>query len=406
MDQRNEIMKFSNINLVEYLNKTHKTVDNFLIETQKHNLKKYMKTLNSELYKSFISNSDSLLNILDTYAFCYGILNNFQVPKTTHEDEEPNINTLKCKELDRKFNRFEDDMSPFLTGKRFLVTSEYFNDKKYYLILSNDILFIGELKDEKSKKYILKHSFNKNVIKMKKHKKSIEIIVEGIKYDLTADKELIDEFYELYTETAFEMKNAEDTKKTANKELIKYFIVTEQMEKLVKYLEKFEKVELNMAEVKLFNKGELKMLLNVSKFPEKIFSSFIDASFTENLNKINKIQTLNALINEIFDYLEEFVSSLEQLYDDLSIPLFSLPLNIESFIYQIFQSLEKRVFNKFYKLKITNENLELIKKRLIFKQYDYSYMFNKILERKSQFGAKCMEITREEIKELLNKYLL
>ncbi|ORD94752.1 hypothetical protein ECANGB1_42 [Enterospora canceri] len=403
MEDREKIIKFKNINIVDYLNKTHKTADNFLIETQKHNLKKYMKELNTELYKTFVNNSDDLLDILNAYDFCFDLLSDFSAPRINHDDgTNTEITQLNCKEFEKKTARFEDDLTAFKTENRYLVTTEYFNEKKYYVILTNDLMFIGQKIQGEDKKYRLKNVFNRNIVEMKMFDNYIGVTVDGIKYTFTGETDALTDFYDLFTDTTYFMQKEGDE---INKDLVKYFIITEQFEKLAEYSEKYPHVEINTESIEPRNEEELKQLLRISRNKNKMFSAFVNRSFESGLSKINKIQVLEKLIEEIFEFFYMFLDDLRLLHSNLDMENWTMNLLIESFIKKIFNTIEKRIFNKFLELKITNENLKLIQSKLVFKEYNYVYMFDQLLRRKEGFSKKCLEMTKNEINVLLDSFM-
>lgn len=424
MENRDKVFEFQNINIIEYLNKTHKTTDNFLIETQKHNLKKYMGGLNGELYKSFVTNSDDLLEILNTYETCYSVINQFNTGSnlaghnytSSHEDA---ISVFRCKELSKKLEKFEDDLEQYLTSKRYLVTSEYFNDRRYYFVLTNDILIIGKLRD---KKYKLQHIFYKRILQVTLNDGYILLKAGEREFTLSNQQDKLVDFYDLFNDTEF----IEDEDEKINKTLIKYFILTEQTEKLTEYIKKYNSLEINTSannspssntsigsydsgSINIYSCDQLILILGISKNPTKAFSEFLYSTFESGLLKINKIQELSSLIVETFDYFYDFIKELNVLVENLrdkqiNIEQYNILISIELFITRIFVSFEKRVFNKFYELKITNENLKLIEDKLVFGDYNYHYMFERLLKRKESFSLRCIELAKTEITELLNGY--
>lgn len=403
MNNREKIIEFQNINIKDYLNKVHKTSDNFLIETQKHNLKKYMEELNTELYKGFINNSDGLLKILNTYDYCYNLLNDFNIPRTSHSQNTIDTVLFICKEFEKKIKRFEDDLTPYLTGKRYLITSGHFTDNKYYCILTNDLLFLGE-RIPNSKQYKLLHIFSKNVIHLTLTSSYLELSVQKNKFILTGTSEELQEFYDLFFDIKLEDSEVSLNENELNMELIEYYIITEQIDKLANYIKPIKKVNVNIKKIIFYDESILKQILDISIDPYKTFLEFITNLFKIGLGKINKIQPLNILINEIFDYLYCLVDEINKILIKIELKPYWINLIIHDCIIIIFNTLEKRIFNKFYELKITNNNLKLIETKLVWKHYNFHYMFQTLLTQKKDFSLRCLEIAKKEITKLLNSF--
>lgn len=419
MENRDKIMQFQNVNITDYLNKIHKSADNFLIETQKHNLKKYMSELNSELYKSFVNNSDGLLMILNTYDYSYGLLNEFNSNsfKSTYENNtEDALNTLIGKELVKKFDKFDDDLSTYITNKRYLVTDEYFNDKDIYCILTNDVLFIGERigvknsKNTENKKYELKHALSKTIVDIKRNEGTLTIKAGAIKFELTNEPESTQIFYDAFVEFSTNADGNAMNKDEMDRDLVKYYVMTEQIDRLNEYVQKFSYGEIKSKMLKIRDMNELQSVLKISKNKNKVFHEYIVENFNNNLMNINKIQELNALITEIFAFLDKYVEKLDEIYKIFEkqkiLDEYYKYLNIEAFIERIFNYLEKRVYNKFYQLKITDSNLKLIEKRLVLKNYNFHCLFEELLKRKEGFSMRCLDIGKKEIDALLDKYIV
>lgn len=319
-----EINKFKDIDIVDYLNKTHKTSDKFLVETQIHNLKKYQKKLNEDLYSAFITNSDALINILDTYQYSYNILLGLNASKNiNHEDNEVNIHIDKCKELSRKFRYFNNDMDPFVTDERYLVMAGFYNEDKIYLVISNDLTFIG-IKTEK--KYELKNSFSNKLVSVTMKGKDLQLKIQKIEYLIKGSKESLQDIIDIYDEVNYAYHNEENRQKSAiDKDLVKFYIISEQFNLLKDYLKDFNKIELNLTNIPVYSFSQLKTLMKISKNDKSIFRKFIIYKFNKGLSKIDKVQEVKSLIDEMFEYLFLYVDSLEKLYNKLCLSLETLP---------------------------------------------------------------------------------
>ena len=405
MEDNRKILSFANIDIIEYLNKVHITPDNFLVETQKHNLKKYKNELNEHLHLSFIENCDSLLKILDTYKFCHELIQGCSIPKPIQD--VPNTNAKESKDLAKAFKPFADDMSPFLTNERLLVKAEAF--KEFYCVLTNDLLFIGE-KENNSKKYTLKNSFSKSIAELtKSHNELVVTATSGSKYIFTSDKETIAEFYDAFQEIIYEYspENDNSTDKTdIDQNLIEFYIQTEQIYELKKYLAKLPHQEPTvlraLKNLKITNTEDLKTAMDIFRDPIEIFNDYCLERFSVGLESLNKIQLIEGLINDSFDYLEEFTGQLEHICNKIDVSQMHFILCVERLILKVFDFLEKRIFNKFYEIAINNQNIKLIKSRLRLRKMDFRYLTTALLDRREDFARGCIENAKKEIKERLD----
>lgn len=472
MENSQEILGFANIDIVDYLNKIHVTPDHFLIENQKHNLKKYQKELNDHLHLLFLENCDSLLTVLDTYNFCYSMIDGLVVPTFLNENEDDNIHAPACLELKKAFKLFKDDMNAFLTGERYLIASEVFG--QYYCVLTNDILFIGQTEVQesdydisssdnayanKTPEYTLKSCFNKNAIVLINN--GTELVVHAnnaVKYTMNAKCEIVDEFYSIFQESIYDptdvntVQNGVWDSMNIDQEYIEYLIETEQICELQTQLKTMAKNETEKKILKkqiskyLFNKkikisniSELKILLDIFDEPLNFLRNFLLTRFSENIYKLNKIQRTNGLINDAFDYLEMWVSEIKYLYGigeeennsnhDLDSNIFidknssetdsktaSIKLSysffahflitIESAILKIFNVLERRIHNKFYKNDENQSAMNLIKKRLCFQEMDFVYLADILVSRRIEFSEGCISRAKKEIKQKIDSMFI
>ncbi|ORE00497.1 hypothetical protein A0H76_512 [Hepatospora eriocheir] len=398
-----EINKFKDIDIVDYLNKTHKTSDKFLVETQIHNLKKYQKKLNEDLYSAFITNSDALINILDTYQYSYNILLGLNASKNiNHESNEVNIHIDKCKELSRKFRYFNNDMDPFVTDERYLVMAGFYNEDKIYLVISNDLTFIG-IKTEK--KYELKNSFSNKLVSVTMKGKDLQLKIQKIEYLIKGSKESLQDIIDIYDEVNYAYHNEENRQKSAiDKDLVKFYIISEQFNLLKDYLKDFNKIELNLTNIPVYSFSQLKTLMKISKNDKSIFRKFIIYKFNKGLSKIDKVQEVRSLIDEMFEYLFLYVESLEKLYNKLCLSLETLPLDIELLIKEVLNSLSKRIYNKSFQIDNTNEYLDLVESKLVFNGYNYKYLFKEFTDQNKNFNEKCIKEAEDQMNEILKKY--
>lgn len=411
MEDNQKILKLGKIDLVEYLNKVHISPDSFLVETQKHNLLKYQDQLNKYLHGAFVENCDELLAILDIYKYCHAMIQTIHPPKLVVDDPELDVHGSGCKEFVRACRPFEDNMDPFVTTGRFLIREDVFGE--LYCVLTNDLLFIGEENKEAhdeggQPRYTLRSSFGTGVIDVARAEGCLRISTgTGLSYTLKGDEDELDEFYDAYQETVYEYPQDADGGKepgpSMDTDLVEYFVATEQIGRLKRYAEGQqcpEKIVLgSFSRLKIADAADLKTAMSIFENPQKIFNSFILDRFSDGLQNLNKIQRVQSLLNDSFDYLEAFVELLEGVAAETGVSRRSFVLCVEELVLCLFGSVEKRVFNKFYEISINNSNLRLIEDRLRFRSLDFRYLTQTLLARRDSFSKACVENAKKEIKE-------
>ncbi len=352
LNNRDEIMKFNHFNIIQYLNKIHVTDDKFLIDTQKHNLNKYKKGLDEYLHKIFKEKANSMIPMLITYQ---KIQENYEITETYSKLSElktnileENDNTISKEKQDllkSKFCYFEQEMSQYETGSRFLIYDGFFNKKDTYVLVTNDLTFIGDL-NKNNKKFKLKHCLGNKIIEIQKSDENRVILeINNQKIILNGD---VQDFTEALEEVNFEYKNSLSLKSNVDKDLVKYYVVTNQYKNLKNYLKNYEKIELEVENFNITTFKELKLILETTKNKNDVLIKFIKTVFRKYLKKIDKLKSIEVVITEVFDILVDFTKSVEDLYKNLAHLL--NPFLIEELIMIGFELIEKRIFNKFNQL--------------------------------------------------------
>lgn len=408
MEDNQKILSFASIDVTEYLNKTHRTADHFLIETQKHNLEKYQKELNDYLHLSFVANCDSLLAILDTYKYCHEHLQTCRIPKLMQNEAAASINEPQSKEFAKRCKKFVDDVEPFITKERFLVADAFFNDGKHYCVLTNDLIFIGE-QEKHGERYVLRNAISKNIVEMERTDKALTITATGgVSYVLREKKEALDAFYDAFQEAVYEYRGedrAEAVSAVVDEELIEYYLETEQIGALKEYLDGLEcptPIRLQALDgLRITGPEDLKIAMQISKEPSAVFSRFALERFRHGLGALNKIQRVHGLVGDVFDCLEDFAEQLAGIAEKTGLPQMDYVLCVEQLVQAAFDTVDRRIFNKFYEITITEENMELIKSRLRFKGLDFRYLINRLEDRRKAFAGACVENAKKEIGERL-----
>lgn len=430
-------MELGNISLTDYLNKVHVTSDPFLIETQKHSIEKYKTELDNFLHLSFAENCDALLQILDTYKYCRSLLESMVVPQIAGEEAPCSVNAAGQKKFVQACRRFTSSMAPFFTPDRFLVKAAEFEG--LYCVMTNDLLFVGlesgtELEknvmraveigrkesrshesggspnssdENQTRSYVLANSLDKHAVSLAKAGSHLVLSNRtGLSYELRADPETIEEFYDAYQGDVYDPSSPPPADSNIDRALVEFYIETEQIGKLADYA-----VETKSAGTILHgpnqplvitNPEDLKKAMVIFNNPLQIFMEFVSQRFAAGLLGINKIQRVRELIDDTFDFLEGFVAQLEEIVAENEFPRQFLILSIEQLIIQIFEFLDKRIFNKFYEVAMSNENIQRIKERLAFRKFDFCYLIRRLTERRNSFADVCIAKAKKEIDEKLD----
>ncbi|KAI4292297.1 hypothetical protein PAPHI01_1571 [Pancytospora philotis] len=443
MEDHHKIIKLGSIDITEYLNKTHATSDDFLVETQKHNMKKYKEELDDFLHISFVENCDALLAILDTYKDCRTLLQDAVAPKIVQQQHGLSANVPGCKAFEKACRHFHDDLRPFCTGQRYLLKATAFEN--YFCLLTNDLIFVGEEVAESPQqssveelrhgsdsteseqagsstgnmrtrggtapKYVLRNTLDKTAVKFSKEDGCLLLDAStGASYELRGGQEDMDEFFEAFQGDVVEEAAPPRHKKPLDHALIEYYIETEQIDKLGAYAAETgcagEILLPAHSSLRITSLEELKVVTGIFQDSSHIFIGFVVERFAAGLQTINKIQKVGDLIGDTFDYLDEFVGKLRAIQSEGGCQKPVFVLAVEQLVLCIFEFLDKRIFNKFYDVVINRENVKLIESRLVFQNLDFSYLLEQLAERRQRFADKCVEKAKREIDERLDALLL
>lgn len=404
MENDQKILRLGEIDIVEYINKTHVVSDTFLVETQKHDLESYQEELNSYLHLAFLENCDPLLAILETYKECHMLLEGIEAPRLFLEEPKINLNAAESKEFERACRHFADDMSLFFTDSRYLVKADTFGD--YYCVLTNDLLFIGEKAGDG--KYTLRNSLARPILNISRGDSKLNIGTNtGISYALPGDKDAIDEFYDAIHENVEDFPAATETKPfpDIDHDLVEYYVETGQYKSLEAYIDEHncpgEVVLGSSRRLQIMTIEELRRAMRIFSDSACIFNEFMQDRFAVGLHKINKVQRTQGFIDDTFDYLEEFIEEMDSICVEAGITRHSELLCMERLILRTFGFIEKRVFSKFCEISLSSATLELIKGRLRFQELDFTYLMKTLLERRDAFEAACVENAKKEITQRL-----
>lgn len=420
LDFNAKLLKYKNFNLVKHINEVLPKFEKSVLTMERDSIIKSKKEVETEIFKSFILNSDSLLEILNTHEKVYSQVNDLQLISDYFNKINIGINYSEPKFIDKKkvqnfkriIEKFNTDLSSFDTGERTLEYYDIFKNKvKYILFLCNDILIIGKINDNDS--YSLINAFNLSVLKIKILKTELQIILSQTKFIFYGSEKKIQNFYDKFYYLCYFQENSIVTSKKEsnfeNDEMIEYALKTEKIEFLIN-LKVFD-----ISNINFFDKQKFFKFIEILKTKKMILESnifivnFLNEKLKKKLQEINKIKTLVDLICNIFDfyylYYDEEIKLIDEIEKIIVVDKIKIMLMIENQIYFCFKSFEKRIFSKRYNLKTLNDILNLIAEKLKFKGNDFSYLIDYFKIKIESQKEELLENAKREILKILEKYV-
>lgn len=224
------------INITDYLNKIHIDKDRAIIENNKHNMYKYRDELNTQIHMTFIENSHAFLKILEVYQYSYKMLNGMCLNNA--ETKTRHVSKIYCKEFEKATRYFEESMGHYLTSERYLVREGVFD--KYFILLTNDMVFIGKQSNVNKQKYELLHALGKGIVEISSDNKMMEVsTTSGIRYKIKGDAEEIETFHNAFKELqSGQDECGEKDVGEVDEELVEYCLFTNDLGRLQSYLDK------------------------------------------------------------------------------------------------------------------------------------------------------------------------
>lgn len=409
MENNEHLLKFKNIELVDYINKTHPKADLIAIESERNTLAKLLKTVDEVTFQYFIQKQDPLLKLLETHQKCSEIIKEFQGSQKTQVSQAEEV-VLYSTELKKAFDSFENDMAIFLTDERRFIASAIFNQEKVICVLTNDLLFIGECGEENTKKYKLKRSVSKEVVQMEIDGETLKISLDGSICEVKGSKMDISNFYESFQEVSYTFI-VEDKKVQLDYELIGYYLETRKYIGLVEYLGGFD----GAAEENLPNLLENAAFLDeyslfavgtITKDPTNFYKIFFCERFKSGLAQINKIQTLQRYINDIFEFLREFSQELLKCHEKNYLTKSMYILIIEKCVKYALHYVEPRIANhkELHHGEKHGEVMDVIREKLQFSNLNFRYLI-KEMEFKRIRSQGLMEQGKQKIQAEIESFL-
>lgn len=314
MENNEKFLSLRNIELTSYINSKHQKLDLIELEAEKNAIENLLKRANEELFQYFLRKQDPLLQLLETHQKCSTAVNTFQKMQK-HDIRKGKAVDTHSAELKKKFELFKDDMSIFLTNDRYFISSAVFDGGEIFLLLTNDLLFVGE-KD--GQKYKLKRSMNKEIVDLELAEDVLRLFLDGATCELKGSKVDVENFFECFQEVSYEFKPGK--RDAVDYDFVEYCLETKKYSVLVEYLETLDcKPDDRLValvnsvsvhdELALFAHG--KILGGMPKF----FREFFLARFKVGLRGINRLQALEAYVADVFAFVTDFSRELRKYCD-------------------------------------------------------------------------------------------
>lgn len=412
-----ELIKFKNIDLVEYINKKHQSVDVIEIESEKNAINSILKSVNEEALRFFLEKKDPLLNLLEIHQNCYETIEKFNNDERIQFKEE-NENKIYSKELEKKLKLFIEDTTIFLTEERYFVHSETFNNDEVLCVLTNDLLFVGERVSDG--RFKLKRSISVECVKMEIDKIHLKIILDGSHCDLTGSKEDVESFFESFLEISYKYRKEIDETVRVDFELILYYIQTRRFEELKEYQKSIKGASIEdekwiEVESMLDSSDAFSSIIPFLQDPTNFCKKFFIQKLKKSLIQVNKIQLLKSYVEDIFAFVEDYALQLNDYFQRLSLKKRVFVLILEECYRFVIQYLEPRIIsfirNNPDKSKIA-EILELIQNKLVVVSkedsesilLDFKYLIDEINLSRPVKKTE-LEKSKEKIRSIIQRYL-
>lgn len=408
MENNEQLLKFRNIELVDYINKKHTKVDLVEIESEKNALNSLIKSVNEDIFRYFLQRQDPLLKLLEIHQECFEIIKSFQKCQKGQMKQSEEID-LSSAELKKKLGLFADDMSIFLTDDRYFITSAVFNEGTVLCVLTNDLIFIGEKDD--SDKFKLRRSLSKDAVRLEMTESTLKIMLDGSVCELNGSKVDIENLFELFQEVSYRFEVESDKGRSIDYELVKYYLETKKFSCLIDYLDGIgrpqdETLDMLLDMVEISDEFTLFALGKVSGDSTNFFKKFFYERFKLGLAGVNRIQRLDKYIRSIFEYIREFSLEFYKYCERDSLTKQAYVLTMEECTRFALQHIEPRVVShcRIHDLKAGNGLISDIYEKLRFSDLNFRYLIKEVNIKKAA-SRSSVEQSKLRIKEEVEKFL-
>lgn len=349
----------------------NKSSPKFSLPIIKSNLELYStikKQIEKELYKNFLNNCDKIIHLLTSFnkvakisAEYNNLLKKFNKSLNQFHNKYEYVDAKKRTDFQILMSKFEN-MEYFVSQGRYLIHFALFNN--YILILTNDLLFIGEA--VRGDKYKLFKVFNYNIIKVKAIDDVLEISTEKDSFRFQKDVESVLKVVSIVNEFNY------------------------------KPVETNEEVEDKLEEIPLIHCRE--DFMNYKNSNPLIIGYFLVNRFEYNLKRINKICLTEEFLHNVFEFFWKYYDEQEELISDMcSVKAFILEGEMKC----LFKFIEKRVFYVFDPHK-TTVYIDIIKKGMNRNGIDLSYFMTSLGFSNREFDLG-IENAKERVADILNE---
>jgi hypothetical protein len=414
------ILKYGSLDVEKHLNETIPRYEHFLLETEKHNLQQVRNDIDAELFKSFLINSDSLLEVLNTYEETYKIVNRMldlaeeyrRLRLEAEVKDEAAVNKEQVRKFRHLLDDFTGDTGVFATEKRYLVHFDVLTEadgNEHVLVMTNDLLLIGKA-EPGTGKYRLVNAYCYSILQMAVLEDGmLEIRVEPRTFRFRKDRESVDKILELFREQTYEYKEESSQIEDIPED-------DHELDEFLAYAGEYDAIgdRLSLPKLKLYDKRHLTAYLRkMAGFDQDISEhvfSFLEERFYVAISRINKVRTLDDLIGDVFERFVAFFNEQDSLIRELerigTVRRGGVVLLLERQILQCFRMLESRIFNREYQVKCMDSSLRLIEEKLRFRSCDFSYLMRYFFDKKEKYEGMCVDSAKRDIERILkNLYL-
>lgn len=411
---KENIENFKSLNINTYLSKNTTSYDPPFLRNSLSQHEKIQTQITQSLFQTFILNIDHLVEILTTShelsKRIKEIRMNIEEYKKIFEyfdknEEDEKIDDKNSEEFIKLIkDNYSKESQIFASNKRSLFDSFYLKDTNndvYNLIFTNDILLVGELKDDK---YVVRNALNYYVLKLEIIDEQLVLESEYQKYTFKKNKEN-SKVLEIYEEICCKAKVKEiiEEEDVENDAYIEYLMKTEKYDKLIEFKGQI-KHELKVENVK--DKDTLFIFLELSKKRDEFLFKYLSYLFGVKMKNINIIQSFNLVIKEIFENFQEFYLESKAIYS-MYRKKYNLKMKgnyvifLESQILYIFETIKRRIFGKNTTIENIEEYIQFIKNNLTFDGYDFTYLLLDLKEDREEKEEKILIDVKMEIKDII-----
>lgn len=401
-----KFQEFKNMGVEEFVNSAIVKFEPSVLQAELDRCIKIKNEIEKDIYECFLENSGDIIQLLGIYeqmtqsALEYNKLAdvyNETLLSFRMEEDFVYVDKQKQDELLNLFKSFTNDMACFRSASRYLLHFDVFSGPRDVLvILTNDLVFIAE--GESKMEYKLLNAFSYEVVSIRAEEGDLVIESENSRYRLAKDEDSVSRVVCLYEELTFkasELPSGEDRGEDRDS----FLVETEQ----------YEKVERIRGDVpQMYSEEDLRTCLGKVDVGERsgLVIDFLNEKFRVGLGKINRIRSLESLIEHVFGYFwvfqEEQSALLDKIRDDTGPPGPKKALLAENQLGMVSEFLEKRMFYNF-KIKANHDALRLIEKNLVRDGVDLRFLMIYFSFIKEEYYRECVKNAKRRLECIMKQ---